>query len=183
MYKLKDNKHHTALLALSWIMLSVIGRIMPHINNVTPITALALCAGLFFKRWHALVVVLLSLIISDVAVAYSYGYAMFGSWSLFSYSGFLLIALAGSLPSRLPKLNLLLCFSLSSTLGYWIWTNFGTWVATNIYPHTVAGLGACLTAGLPFLRHSAFGDTLWVTAIYCIVTLCLHRKGSSQVTA
>jgi hypothetical protein len=47
---------------------------------------------------------------------------------------------------------------------FFLSTNFAHWCLTNDYPHTLAGLLACYTAGLPFYRWMPVGDMAWSLA-------------------
>jgi hypothetical protein len=49
----------------------------------------------------------------------------------------------------------MLLITLFGALGFWLWTNFGTWLMTSdLYPKTFQGLVDCFIAGLPFLKNS-----------------------------
>lgn len=170
------------LLFLFWLWVCVLGRVIPHPYNATPLTSLALFSAFFFQRRYAGLVTLSCLLISDAAVAFVYGYAFMGSWSVFTYSGFLLIALLASLRQRLPNYTRSMIYTVLAACGYWIWTNFGTWlISDSLYPHTLIGLQACYVAGLPFLRHAILGALIWSTAIYWVATRCFTRAGLRAV--
>ena len=162
------NKYSSKLVIL-WIAICVLGRIIPHPANVTPLTNISIFAGAKLKRGTALIVMLLALAISDIILAYLQGHSIFGSWSLFTYSGFAAITLLGaklkpanSLKSRLG----LLSFVLSSSLGFWIWTNFGTWLCSGVYTKTATGLISCYSMALPFLQNSLLGDAAWFVIVF-----------------
>jgi hypothetical protein len=53
---------------------------------------------------------------------------------------------------------------LACSLVFFLSTNFAHWCLSNDYPHTVAGLLACYTAGLPFYRWMPVGDVAWSLA-------------------
>ena len=164
------------MLALAWLLICVLGRIIPHPYGLTPLTSLSLCAGFFFKRWQGVLVAMLSLMLSDIVIAALHGYAVWGNWSVFTYTALLIIVLAGSLLKKIPNISQMLCCTLGATLFYWAWTNFGTWLMVyDMYPHTIGGLGACMVAGLPFLKDALVGNLAWSMAIYYVMLRSIGR--------
>jgi hypothetical protein len=108
------------------------------------------------------------LIVSDVLLAWLEGHAVFGWWSLFTYSGFALIVLAGLYLRTAPTAGRTLAMLLGSSLFFWVWTNFGIWLVGDgaPYPHTVQGLADCYVAALPFLGNSLVGDLGWGLVLF-----------------
>jgi hypothetical protein len=147
-----------------WILIAAISRVVPHFPNVTAMTAVSLLAGTQFSRKISLFIVLCALVLSDVLLAYGFGYAVFGSWTLFTYSGFLLIALFGKLAAQ-KKTIYLFGFIICSSLGFWLWTNFGTWLCSGMYQKSFAGFITCYVAALPFLRNALIGDVIWLAVL------------------
>ncbi|GAH11350.1 unnamed protein product, partial [marine sediment metagenome] len=92
MAKIKRNQ---IILLLLWVMVGVLGRWVPHIPNVTPLTSLSLLAGAVFSKRIALLFLLITAILSDVMLAWMYHYPVFGAWTFFTYTGFMCIALLG----------------------------------------------------------------------------------------
>lgn len=164
-------------LAFFYIIISVLGRIIPHPANVTPLTNICLWSGQKLPRYLAIVVVLFSIAISDVALAAIYHYPIFGVWSLFSYSGFLAIALFSS-RIKAHSIFKTLGFLLASTLGFWLWSNFGSWLIMG-YPKNSSGLFACYTMALPFLRNAVLGDLGWFAIILATQRCCICRRSAA----
>ncbi|MAZ77781.1 MAG: hypothetical protein CMF39_03810 [Legionellaceae bacterium] len=161
----QQDRPRSVLLMVLWVAIACLGRVVPHPANVTPLTSLSIIAGLRFSRRAAVLMVLASMLVSDVLVAMVYGYAPFGLWMWFTYSGFILIALLSPYLCREFKFKSLLLTVFLSALGYWLWTNFGTWLTGTMYPKTFAGLITCYVAGLPFLRDALLGDVVWMSII------------------
>ncbi len=88
-------------------------------------------------------------------------YAAFGSWSFFTYSGWCAVVLLGSINRLAESAKNMIIFTIGASLLFWLWTNFGTWCATSLYPHNITGLIECYYAALPFLRNSALGAMCW----------------------
>lgn len=147
-----------------WILLGILSRILPHPSDMTALTSLSLLAGMQFSQTRAIAIVLTALIGSDLTLAYMEGYPVWGNWTWFTYSGYIFIILMSVKINNDTK-PFLLSYLISMTLFYWIWTNWGTWLLSGIYPHTLTGLASCFTAALPFLRNSLAGDMIWMCVL------------------
>ncbi|MDF1795459.1 MAG: hypothetical protein P1U63_02870 [Coxiellaceae bacterium] len=158
---------------LLWVLVATVGRLVPHLPNMTPLLALSLLAGGMLDKKYAMLIALASLILSDGLLSYFFGYPWLGSWSLFTYSGFLLIALAGSNLNLSSKYSKVLLISVFSSFGYWLWTNLGVWWFS--YPHSWHGLVSCYVLALPFLRNALVGDVAWAF----VLLLALSRLFST----
>lgn len=169
-------------LGVLWVLSATMGRIVPHPPNVTPLTSLSVLAGTEFKLKHSWLFTFLSLVLSDILLAFIQGHAAFGLWSLFTYSGYLMITACSAYASRNVSMTsklghftfLWICTGLSE-IGYWVWTNFGTWMITAIYPHTLLGLMHCYIAGIPFLRNALLGSLVWVSVLSVVFLFYIKR--------
>jgi hypothetical protein len=157
------------LIIIFIIVIGVLGRLMQHLPNVTLLISLCLFTGRVFSYQIALLSLLATLFISDISLALLFGYPIFGYWTLFTYTGFIAVSIVGS---RIDcSWKVLPVYILSSSFGFWIWTNFGVWLTSNLYPNTLAGFIFCYTAALPFLRNSLIGDMVWGTIIFGVFDL------------
>ena len=78
-----------------YIFVGLLGRLIPHPANFTPIDNLCLFSGAKLKRSIAILTIFICLLISDLLLSYLRGYAAFGYWTLFNYSAYLVMILAG----------------------------------------------------------------------------------------
>lgn len=143
------------------LIIATVGRLIPHLPNATPLASLALLSGYLFEKRMGLLLIFLSLLISDVLLSFIDGYAAFGAWSVFTYSGFMVITLLSPTVCSQHRFLKLAGYIVGITLFYWVWTNLGTWLVTNIYPRSVYGLWSCFTMGLPFLRNALVGNLIY----------------------
>lgn len=140
-------------LLITFAVVAILSRLIPHMPNFTAVTATALFAGRFFNRKAlAYALPLAVMIISDMFLG-------FYTISLFVYASFALVVLIGQL-SR--KMNLFTV--LASSLAFFALSNFGVWILA--YPKTIEGFMACYTAALPFLRASILGDLFYAAVLY-----------------
>lgn len=54
--------------------------------------------------------------------------------------------------------------SVLASTSFFVVSNYATWVGSQMYPHTLGGLGACFALGLPFYRNDLV-STLLVTGV------------------
>lgn len=163
--KLKNDRY---LLAVAWVVFGILGRLIPHPPNMTPMTSVALFGGTQLNRGMALLVTVIAMVLSDAAIALVSGHNVFGIWSLFTYSGFAAIVFAGSFLRSSPTFGKTFQFLLGSSVAFWLWTNFGLWATGEfgMYPRTLEGLLACYAAALPFLGSSVVGDLAWGLTLF-----------------
>ena len=129
-------------ISIVWLMLiGVVGRLVPHVPNMTPLTGVSLFAGANLSKKESFLVLFFTLLISDVCLSLLNGYPMFGYFTLFNYTGFAAIVLLGA---KLKCNSLKFPFViLGSSLFFWLWTNFGMWLTTSLYPKTLHGIVSC----------------------------------------
>ena len=174
--EMKHNEHRLinrkVVIAMA---VGIVGRLIPHVPNVTPLLGLSLFSGANLPRWSAFLTVILTLVVSDVALAFMYGYPIFSFWTLFTYSGFIAVMAIGSRFRKVLSRWSGLLYVFSASLGFWLWTNFGVWLIGGLYPKTFAGLGFCYVAALPFLRNAMIGDIIWSAVFFGLFALGRRR--------
>ena len=144
----------------AFIILGVLSRLVPHPANFAPIAALALFGGANLRRRDAIIVPLVSLLISDFFISGFYGPTMF-----YVYGSFILIGLIGLWLRTHKNLGAIISSSLISSLLFFLITNFGVWTG-GWYPHTLAGLTETYTAAIPFFRNTILGDIFYTTLFF-----------------
>ncbi len=162
------------LLVLTLVIIGVFSRWLPHPANFTAVGAVALLAGSSLKnRGLALILPFIILVLSDLVL---------GSHALmvYVYLGFVLVTLLGFLipdknvfqKSQIFKISGL---ALSSSLMFFLVTNFGVWRSGGIYPQTEAGLIECFMMGLPFLKNQIAGDLFFSSFLFSAYELLGRR--------
>jgi uncharacterized protein DUF6580 len=137
------------------IVIAVIMRLIPHIPNVAPIAAMALFGGAYLNKKYALILPLVALFISDIFLG-------FYSSMPYVYGSFLIIGCIGIwLRSHKSIINVIVA-SLSSSLIFFLITNFGFFLSNDLYPKTFAGQMEAYTMALPFFRNTLLGDLEYV---------------------
>jgi hypothetical protein len=151
----KENLFYRLLLALVIIAVAAALRIAPHPWNFTPVGAMALFSGAIIKdRRLAFAFPVLALFVGDVFIG-------FHKLMPVVYASFLLSVLIGRWLQNHRSLARISGATLLGAMQFFLVTNFGVWVLGSFYPPTLAGLGACYAAGIPFFRNTLAGDAFY----------------------
>jgi hypothetical protein len=136
-------------------------RLLPHLPNMTPLTALALFGGACFAdRRLAFGLPLAALALSDL------GLALVGGWQAMildahvevQYLAFSLVTLLGLALKDRRSIPAVAGGTLIGATLFFLVSNFGVWAYGSMYPKTGEGLLACYVAGIPFFRNALLGD-------------------------
>lgn len=142
------------VIRLSTLLTIILGaalfRLVPHWPNFTPIAAIALLGGAMFeKRWLGLVAVFAAMLLSDALIGF---HSSMGA----VYFSFGLTWLIGAMALRRPTAVRVTGAALTSSVLFFLITNFAVWYGSTFYPQTSAGLMTCYTAGLAFYNGQSF---------------------------
>lgn len=141
--------------ALAIILFAVILRVLPHIPNMAPITAMALFGGVYLSKKYALIIPLIAMFFSDIFLG-------FHDTMAFVYGSFILTGCIGIwLRDRKSSKNII-AGTLFASLLFFVITNFGVWLVSKMYPHTLTGLLDAYLLGLPFFRNTIVGDLVYI---------------------
>ena len=152
---------------LGIILLASFSRLIPHYPNFTPVIAIAIFGGNFFNnRILAVSIPLVILWISDLIINnfvfnYYESFIFFYPGFFWQYLPIICITLIGRYSIDKVSLLRLLGVSVSSSLIFYLVSNFGVFISSSIYTKDLSGLILCYTAALPF-----FYGTLSSTVIY-----------------
>ncbi|MBI2011334.1 hypothetical protein HYS91_01065 [Candidatus Daviesbacteria bacterium] len=149
------------IVPLTFILIAVSVRLLPHPANFAPITALALFGGVYLSKKYAFILPLLALFLSDLALGF-YGREMF-----YVYGSFVLSGIIGLWIRDRKKLATIAIGSLLASILFFLITNFGVWANPNSwYSRDFQGLIQSYIAGLPFFRNTLLGDLFFTGAFF-----------------
>jgi hypothetical protein len=135
-------------------------RLIPHPPNFSPIDAMALFSAAYFvRRPLAFLAPVAALFLSDLILGFYAGMQ-------FQYLAVVMIVFLGTFALSRVTVPRLVAASLASSLLFFTVTNFGVWLVSGMYPHSVAGLGACYLAGIPFFQNSLAGDLFYTAVLF-----------------
>jgi len=153
--------------AVGLIIFAALMRLAPHPWNFTPLAAMALFGGAALRKpLFAFGVPLAALAASDLILnSWLVGNAL-APPNPWVYGSFVLIGLLGFGLGRRRGVGALAAASLGGSVLFFMLTNFGLWTSGLLYPRTMAGLGACYTAALPFFANTLAGDLFWNAVLF-----------------
>ena len=162
------NDKNNFYFVLGLILIAAFARIIPHYPNFTPLCSIALFGSKYFRNGYlAFLIPLVALWFSDIIInnfilsQYFDGFTLFYSGFYWQYGSFLLIALLGRKTLNNLSFLKLLGVSISSSLLFFIISNFGVWVSSSIYSKNILGLIACYTAAIPFYFGTFSGSVFY----------------------
>lgn len=163
-------------LAIGFIIAAVATRLIPHVPNFTAMESLALFAGAYlgwkvlaaltpFFAWYAS-----DLIINNTVSRVWYpdveGIVWFTNDMPWVYLSAIVMIFAGSKILKKWNPGKLALTALGASILFFVLTNFGTWMSGVLYPKTGAGLVACFTAALPFLKNSLLSNLAFTAVLF-----------------
>ncbi len=144
-------------------------RLIPHPPNFTPILAVGIFSGFYFKNFIlSFFIVVCSMFIGDLFLG-------FHSTMIFTYSSLLVAVLIGMLLKNFKYREILLS-GLASSICFFAITNFGVWALSSMYEKSFAGLLQSYVMGIPF-----FHNTLISTFIYLIVFKLIYDLAKKKL--
>lgn len=149
-------------LAAGLVGLDVVARLLPHPPNFTPIAATAVFAGMMLRnRALALAIPLAAMLLGDCLLG---GY----DWRVMGVVYAALALPAGlAIAARRSRTSFVIVpVVLSSSLIFFVTTNFAVWAWSGMYPRTISGLAHCYLAALPFFQNALSGDIFWSAALF-----------------
>src|ERR1035438_6075539 len=170
------------ILAGGLILAAAFTRLIPHYPNFTAVGAIALFGGAYLpNRKLAFAVPFVAMLLTDLIIGFHHTmwavYLSFGSilliqnlnipptsydliigfhhtmWAV--YLSFGLIVLIGLQVSKNKKVMNILLATISSSILFFLVTNFAQWISDPFYAKTGAGLAQCFTMAIPFFGYTA----------------------------
>lgn len=160
--------HQDYIVAGALLVFAVLMRVLPHLPNFSPMIAIAVVSGYYF-RGHimAWMIPLLAVCISDTWL---------GFYSIMPvvWMTYVVIAIATRRIMRRDGFGYSLVASIGAASLFFIVTNLAVWIEGALYLRTLGGLIDCFVAALPFFRAS-----LMSTIYYTLVLFAIGRIAKS----
>ena len=160
------------------ILLLTLSRLIPHPPNFTPIIAVAIISGYFFKNINlSLLTLLIAMLISDLFIGF-YGNV------IFVYASLLLITfIFHKISNKINFINLFI-YGFAGSLIFFVVSNFGVWALGSpgvydiAYEKNLSGLFQCYILAIPF-----FGNTFLSTLIFSYPAIFIYRSLTARSSA
>jgi len=149
------------------ILAAALTRVMPHPWNFTAIGAMCLFGGAtFHRRWAALAVPMIALLISDVAIAFFQYGGDLSTMTTFKYWLFAATVGMGMLiRGRTTVLNVG-GMAIAAAVMFFLVSNFDVWLGSKTYPQTAAGLLTCYIAAIPFAQNMLYANLFYSAVLF-----------------
>lgn len=155
---------------LTLIIFGVLSRLLPHPANMTAVGGIALFSGAKLEVKKAIIVTLVTMIISDVFIGFH-----ILMWA--TYGSLVLAVLVGRWVNQRVTVGRIAGGVLLSSLLFFVITNFAVWGMTPLYPKTINGLITCYIMALPFFRNSLVGDFGYTFIVFGSFEFVLYIVG------
>ena len=146
-------------------------------SNFSPIGAMALFGGAYFRPWwKAILFPLATLLLGDLAISLlvfegKYG-ILYGGW-YWIYAIFLLIVLLGKWVLNKVNVQNVLIASVLAALTHWLLADLTVWVGGGTDLRTmqplsrgIDGLIQCYVQGFPFMKNFLAGTLVYSTILF-----------------
>jgi len=164
-----------AVVWLALVALAVAGRLwQPTWNgeqlwHATPLAAVALAAGFLFANPLVAASVPLAALAASNLLLPGYGSLGVAAVVYAATAWPVLLGTCGILGQDRPRWLAVVGGSLATSLVFFLSTNLAHWAFMADYPRTMAGLGECFVAALPFYRWMPVGDAAWTLATFGLI--------------
>ena len=150
---------------ISLIFILALSRIIPHPWNFTPVLAVGVFSGFYFKQIYlSFFVVILAMFVGDLFLG-------FHETMFFTYISLIVAVLIGFCVKHF-KFTEILFSGFASSFCFFLITNLGSWLTLDMYEKNFAGLLQSYLLAIPF-----FHNTLLSTLIYLTVLKLLFDLG------
>ena len=163
---------------ISLILILALSRLIPHPPNFTPIIAVAILSGYFFKNIYiSFATLLITMLLADAFIG-------FYENIFFVYLSLLLIAFIFYKISEKINFKNLFIYGFIGSLVFFIVSNFGVWalgspgVQEIAYDKSLNGLVECYILAIPF-----FGNTFLSTVIFAYPAIFIYKSLAARSSA
>lgn len=172
------------MVPIIFIIQGILLRLLPHLPNAAPITAMGLFGGAKLSKRMALVLPFVTMVISDYLLLYVRPFdtpwivtdrmypltALVHFTTVYVWSSFVISSLVGMAVRKHLTLLTVAGASLICSLQFFLITNFGVWMAGN-YSRGIDGLVKSYVMGLPFLQGTIVGDLFYTGVFFGLFAL------------
>ena len=158
------------MLAYLFVVIAVAARFLPHPWHFTPVAASLLFFGARGPRrqmWIPFALLAASdIVLTKVIYAYPFEWDHFVTWAWYAA----ILGLGTWLRDNSTPLRIVAA-ALTSSVSFFLISNFAVWACYHMYPKTFSGLLTCYALGLPFFQRGLVGDLLFTSAMFAVPAL------------
>ena len=150
----------------------IVSRLIPHPPNFTSTIAVAFYIPALFGIKY-MIVALSAFIVSDLIIGIH-------DQLLFTWGSLIIISLLSKFFCKFPYR--ILGISISCMLFYLI-SNFGVWLISNMYSKNINGLIDCYIMAIPFLQNSLISSLFISIFLEVLITLNLSKNFIKKINS
>jgi len=151
------------------VLMLTLARLLPHPPNFTPILAVGIFAGFYFKQFFlSSFIVILSMFIGDI-------YFGFHNTMFFTYISLATVVSLGLIIKKLGFTEIIFAGLLGSVC-FFIISNFGVWFVSAIYEKNINGLIQCYIMAIPFFHKTLASTLLYLFVLKLLFELSVKKK-------
>ena len=167
------NKHtknfQSYSLPICLILILSLSRLIPHPSNFTPMLAVGVFSGFYFRNFLlGVLIVIFSMFLGDL-------YLGFHETMFFTYISLAVAVVFGLLIKRL-KFTEILFSGLASSVCFFIITNFGAWLTLGMYEKNFAGLLQSYVLAIPFFHNTLISTFLYLILLKLLFDFTIRKK-------
>ena len=147
------------MLAIIFLVLGIVSRLIIHIPNFTPVIAISLLGGLYLNKRLAIILPLILLVVSDLLIGWHDTIA-------FTWGSIVIISAIGLWTRNFKNSKTVMASSLLCSVIFFLITNFGVWIVGGLYPMTAEGLKNCFVLAIPFFKTELLGTLIYTFILY-----------------
>ena len=154
---------------ISLIFILALSRLIPHPYNFTPMLAVGVFSGFYFKQFYlSLFIVIFSMFIGDLFLG-------FHSTMFFTYISLAVAVLVGLSIKRFQFKEILFT-GLASSVCFFIITNFGAWLTHQMYEQNFNGLLQSYEMAIPFFHNTLISTFLYLLILKLLFDIAVKKK-------
>ncbi len=166
------NKHtknfQSYALPICLILILSLSRLIPHPSNFTPMLAVGVFSGFYFRNFLlGVLIVIFSMFLGDL-------YLGFHETMFFTYISLAVAVVFGLLIKRL-KFTEILFSGFASSVCFFIITNFGAWLTLAMYEKNFSGLLQSYAMAIPFFHNTLISTFLYLIVLKLIFDLAIKK--------
>ena len=144
-------------------------RLIAHPSNFTPVLALGIFSGFYFRNFIlSFFIVISEMFIGDLFLG-------FHNTMIFTYSSLAVAVLIGLFLKNFNISEVILS-GLTSSIAFFVVTNFGACLTLDMYEKNFTGLIQSYVLAIPFFHNTLLSTFLYLFLIKIILKLALNKK-------
>ena len=146
---------------ISIILILAFSRLIPHPPNFTPVIAVAIMSGYFFKNIGlSCAAIIISMLLSDFVIGFHS--------NLFVYISLISVVLIFSKINTEMKIKNLYIFGFFGSFIFFLVSNFGVWLLSGMYEMNLGGLISCYFLAIPFFVNTILSTILFTYTAFFV---------------